>query len=130
MLFAAALAGGCYGSEVQYRGGVAVTASTPDLVYVQPGVGVIADYDEPIFYADNYYWWFYNGAWYRSNYYTGGWVYVSSPSVRIARIGNPYYYRHYRPHNYVVRHRPVPVHRIQRPVVRDHRATRERYYRR
>ncbi|HEY5950499.1 MAG TPA: hypothetical protein VIV40_33640, partial [Kofleriaceae bacterium] len=98
--------------------------------YVTDGVYVIADYDEPIFYADGFYWYNNNGYWYRSASYTGGWAYVSSPSYRVARIGNPYAYVHYRPRNYVVRNRPVPVHRIDRPWVRDHRAARRGgYYR-
>jgi hypothetical protein len=125
-LAAIALAGGCAG-ETSYRGTVAVSASTPDLVSVGPGVSVIADYDEPIFYSNGYYWWNVDGYWYRSTYYTGGWAYVSRPPVALVNIGSPYRYRHYRPHNYTVVRRPVPSHRIKRPVVRDHRADRRRY---
>jgi hypothetical protein len=121
VLLSLALAGGCAG-EVGYRGTVAVEASSPDLVYAAPGVSVIADYDEPIFYTGGYYWWNYDGAWYRSNRYTGGWVYASPP-VTVARIGDPYRYRRYRPSGYVSRHRPVPSHRIERPS-RDRRALR------
>jgi len=129
-LAALALAGGgCF--EGRSRGYATVYASTPDLVTVSPGVSVIADYDEPIFYANNYYWWNVDGYWYRSSYYTGGWSYVASPPYAVVRVGNPYSYRHYRPRGYTAYHRPVPVHRIQRPVVRDHRrAERGRYYRR
>jgi hypothetical protein len=113
-LIAAALACGCVGSgEVEYSGGV--YASTPDLVTVSPGVSVIADYDEPIFYADGFYWRFYDNVWYRSSYYTGGWAFVAAPPVIIGRIDRPYVYRHYRPAGYVARHRPVPVGRIQAP---------------
>jgi hypothetical protein len=105
-------------TAVAYRGTVAV--ETPDLVYVEPGVSVIADYDEPIFYADGFYWWYFGTTWYRSTYYTGGWIVASPPAV-ILRI-EPHKYRHYRPANYVSHHRPVPSHRVQRPVViRDHR---------
>lgn len=119
-----ALAAGCVGPEVQYRGTVGVTA-TPDLVYVGPGVQVIADFSEPIFYADGFYWWTVDGAWYRSSYYTGGWVHVSTPPHAILQIRQPHLYRGYRPAGYVVHRRPVPPHRVQRPVVRtrvrDHR---------
>jgi len=119
-LAALALAGsGCF--EGRAHGYATVTASTPDLVTVTPGVSVIADYDEPIFYADSYYWWNVDGYWYRSSYYTGGWAYVAAPPVAVVRVGNPYTYRHYRPRGYTAYHRPVPVQRIQRPVVRDHR---------
>jgi len=117
LLLCGAFAAGCGGT---YRGTVSVRTNTPDLAYVAPGVYVIANYDEPIFYADGFYWYSYDGAWYRSRYYTGGWTYASPPYA-VARISQPYAYRYYRPHNYVVRSRPVPAYRIQRPVVRDHR---------
>jgi hypothetical protein len=112
------LALGC--APVEYTGTVAVT--TPDLVYVSPGVQVIADYDEPIFYSDGFYWWLYGGVWYRSATYTGGWVHVTLPPTAIVRIRDTHRYRHYRPNGHVVRHRPVPSHRVKRPVVRDHRS--------
>src|SRR5262249_38835090 len=70
--------------------------ATPDLVTVSPGVQVIADYDEPIFYSDGFYWRFYSGVWYRSTYYTGGWAYARPPAA-IVRIDRPYAYAHYRP---------------------------------
>jgi hypothetical protein len=119
-LLAAVLGGGCAGT-VEYRSAV---IARPDLVAVAPGVYVIADYDEPIFWSDGFYWWFYDGYWYRSSVYTGGWVYVATPPLVIVRIHEPHRYRHYRPHGYVVRHRPVPVHRVKRPAVREHRTTR------
>lgn len=121
VLFSAILAGGCVEpAGVAYSGSV----STPDLVAVGPGVQVIADYDEPIFFSDGFYWWWYDGYWYRSTYYTGGWTYVASPPLFSARISQPHIYRHYRPQGFVHRSRPVPVHRVQRPVVRDHRRRR------
>jgi hypothetical protein len=105
---------------VTARGTVAV--ETPDLVYVGPGVQVIADYDEPIFYSNGFYWWYYGTTWYRSTYYTGGWIVASPPSVIVSI--NPQRYRHYRPAGHVSVRRPVPSHRVQRPVVRDHRSHR------
>jgi len=86
---AAALGTGCYATA---SGG----AYGPDLVTVSPGVQVIADYDEPIFYSDGFYWRNYGGGWYRSTYYTGGWVYAAPP-VAILSIDRPYAYRHYHP---------------------------------
>ena len=102
-VFAAALGAGGRGTTsgtVEYSGGVAV--DTPDLVYVSPGVSVIADYDEPIFYSDGYYWRQNSGVWYRSGYYTGGWVSASAPYA-VVSIGNPYGYVHYRPNGYAAR---------------------------
>jgi hypothetical protein len=128
LLMSGALAGGCV-DHVQYRGSVAVTAATPDLAYVSPGVYVIANYDEPIFYVDGCYWWQYGGVWYRSDYYRTGWV-IATPPLTLARIERPHVYRHYRPHGFVANRRPVPFHHVQRPVVRDHRARSSPYRRR
>ncbi len=75
---------------------------SPDLVYAEPGVQVVADYREPVFYADNYYWRYDNNRWYRSNYHNRGWVY-STPTVSVSRIRQPERYRHYRPEGYVSR---------------------------
>ena len=58
-------AAGC-AARVGYSATVSSDGYGPDLVYVAPGVQVIADFDEPIFYADGLYWRFYSGTWYRS----------------------------------------------------------------
>jgi hypothetical protein len=131
-LLAAVIAGGCAGSgTVAYS--TTGSVYTPDLVAVGGGVSVIADYDEPIFYANNYYWWPTSRGWYRSRTYTGGWVYDAAPPRVVARIDSPYRYRHYRPSNYTVRRRPVEINRVQRPTIyydRDHRTERDRHNRR
>jgi hypothetical protein len=93
--------------------GCATTASagysgSAELVYVSPGVQVIADWDEPIFYADGYYWRSSAGVWYRSSYYTGGWVYSRPPGV-ILSIHSPHAYRHYRPHGWAPRGHAAPI---------------------
>jgi hypothetical protein len=131
ILIAAALGACAGGGYYATSGSVSVTATAPDMAYVSPGVRVIADYDEPIFFSNGYYWYNADGYWYRSSTYTGGWAYVSSPPTAILRIERPYAYVHYRPHNYVVHRRPVPSYRIERPMVRDHRAARRGgvYYR-
>lgn len=117
-LVSVALLSGCLaGGQLQYR----ATVSTPDLVTVSPGIQVIADYDEPIFYTGGFYWRHYDNVWYRSNAYTGGWSYVDSPPVTIARIERPTIYAHYRPSGYVARNRPVPARQLRQPDVRDHR---------
>ena len=113
------LATGTGTADVQYSGGVAV--STPDLVEVSPGVQVVADYDDSVFYSDGYYWRWDGGGWYRSNNYAGGFVYWESPPQAVITINDPYRYRHYRPSNYQPRHQPY---RRPEPIVRDHRAER------
>jgi hypothetical protein len=94
-----------------------VATSDPTLVEVSPGVWVIEDYNEPVFYADGFYWWYRDDGWYRSNYHDSGWVYVrSAPSV-IVRIDRPRAYVHYRG-NDGARVRSGPRGRVD---VRDHR---------
>ncbi|HET7500339.1 MAG TPA: hypothetical protein VFK02_05025 [Kofleriaceae bacterium] len=111
----AAFAIGCAGS-VGYTASASSAGYGPDLVYVAPGVQVIADYDEPIFFADSFYWRLDGARWYRSSSYTGGWVYAAPPSV-VLRIDRPRNYVRYRPQGWVA-HRERP----QAPGVRDHRA--------
>jgi hypothetical protein len=126
VIVASLLFGGCMASGGAYVSGGA-TVYTPDLVDVEPGVQVIADYDEPIFYSENYYWRNNGGRWYRSTAYNGGWV-EASPPVAVGRINSPDRYRHwhpagYQPHNRgpeVRDHRDNPAPRPG-PEVRDHR---------
>ena len=106
LLFASLAGAGCAGTgTVGYS--AHATVSTPDLVYVSPGVQVIADYDEPVFYSNNYYWRYNSGVWYRSPYHTRGWVRVNDVPAPIRRIDRPTAYIHYRGNN--------------RTVIRDHR---------
>lgn len=94
---------------------------TPDLVDAEPGVQVIADYDEPVFYSEHSYWRQQNGHWERSNYHDHGWVTAEAPAA-VVRIHEPQRYRHYKPAGYQPRQRPVVRdHRNPPPAVRDHR---------
>ena len=120
---AAALAAGCFGT-VGYSAGVSSGGYGPDLVYAAPGVQVIANYDEPIFFSDSLYWRFDGVRWYRSSYYTGGWIYATPPTA-VLRIDRPRNFVHYRPQGWVAR-RAQP----QGPVARDHRAETPRVERR
>jgi hypothetical protein len=134
VFLASAIGVGCAGTgTVQY--GATASYDTPDLVDVSPGVQVVADYDEPIFFSDGFYWRYDNGGWYRSNNYANGFVYWDSPPSAVISIGQPERYRHYRPAGYVARrhaerrpepirdHRQVRNERVEQPtpVVRDHR---------
>jgi hypothetical protein len=71
----------------------------PNLEYVGPGVQVVADYDQPVFYSGGSYWLYSGDAWYRSPYYNGGWVYAAPPAA-ILSIRQPYAYVHYRSQGY------------------------------
>jgi hypothetical protein len=84
---------------------------------------VVEDYDEPVFYADGYFW-LYRDGWYRSSNYSGGWVRFQSVPQVVLRIERPRAYVHYRA-SAGARVRqgprgPVSV-RDQREDVRDHR---------
>lgn len=112
--------GACAGRAVYTSDGggyASATFDTPDLVYVEPGVQVVADYDEPIFYANNFYWRNDGGHWSRSSYYNRGFVVVGSAPNVVTRIQTRERYRHYRPAGYVSRRHDARG----RTVVRDHR---------
>jgi len=152
-LLTLSLAIGATGCVVRGTSGVHVRAGAyytpPRLVYVSPGVQVVYDYDQPVFYSDGYYWRHDGRVWYRSSYHSHGWLAADAYSVphAIVRIDRPHYYvhyrgevrSHYRPAPYrthaTVRVNPTPVRvhvnptpvRVHvrsappRPVVRDHR---------
>ena len=70
------LAGGCVASgQAGYT--ATGTVSVPEMVVISPGVQVIADYNEPIFYSDSYYWRQENGYWLRSRTHS---VFRTEPS--------------------------------------------------
>ncbi len=77
----------------------------PDLVYAAPGVQVVADYNEPVFFSDGLYWRYSGGYWYRSPYYNRGWV-SARPPVAVLSINHPQGYAHYRPAGWAPRGRP------------------------
>jgi hypothetical protein len=133
VLVAAALGTGCYATGgVAYTGTVTAVDVQPDLVYVSPGVQVIADYDDSVFYSDGFYWRYSGGYWHRSHVHTGGWVVYNSPPARIVSIREPHRYHRYRPAGYTprahhrsdVRDHRAPAHHTapHRTDVRDHRA--------
>jgi hypothetical protein len=74
----------------------------PDLVEVSPGVQVIADYNEPVFFSSGLYWRNDGGVWYSSSVHTGGWARGEAPE-HIRTISRPTEYAHYRPAGYVPR---------------------------
>ena len=136
----AVAAGGCLATaDVGYSGGyragyvapapvyttsatVSVDTYEPDLVDVGEGVQVIADYDEPVFYSDNYYWRFNSGSWYRSNVHSGGWTVYNDVPHSVRRIDRPHSYVRYRPQGYTPRARRDGY---RQPAVRDHRDHRQ-----
>ncbi|HJL17981.1 MAG TPA: hypothetical protein RMH99_20110, partial [Sandaracinaceae bacterium LLY-WYZ-13_1] len=84
--------GGC--GSVGYS--ASATVDPPQMVALDSGVWVVADYRDPVFYANDVYWRYQNGVWYRSSY-LGGWsrVRVSAVPPRVRRIDRPRRYRRY-----------------------------------
>jgi hypothetical protein len=116
LLLGVAMVSACAGT---YR--ATATVSTPDLVYAGPGVYAVANFSDPVFYADNYYWRYDDGYWYRSSYVTGGWQYVPRPPRVVARIDSPYT-RYYRDGGRVhVDRRWRPDDRTRPREIREHR---------
>ena len=100
LFVAAGGAAGCYAetSGPQYA---AEDDGNGDLVEVSPGVEVLADYDEPIFFADDLYWVNRGGIWFSSPWYGGGWGRAERVPEHISGIAHPEGYAHYRPAGYV-----------------------------
>jgi hypothetical protein len=103
---------GCVGhAGVAYE--PAPTVVEPDLVYLSPGVYVVQDYNEPVFYSNGYYWLYRGGLWYRSSLHYRGWHRVYTVPVGIRSVRHPRRY---------VRYRARPGVRTYRPGrIRDHR---------
>jgi hypothetical protein len=115
LALAFAAAGCTANARVGYR--ATVVAPAPELVYVSPGVQVVADVDEPVFYADGVYWRYDGGIWYRSRSYASGWVVTTSVPVSVRRIDAP--------SRYVRVHASARGNGVARgPVIRDHREAR------
>lgn len=97
---------GCFatvGPDGQVVGGgqasftLALPTVLPPLIVVQPGVSVVSNMNDEVFYSDGYYWARQDRYWYRSRHHQRGWVvvedrYVPAPIVRYP----PGQYRHYR----------------------------------
>ena len=70
----------------------------PPIVQVQPGVMVVQDHDEEVFFVDGRYWMRSNdGRWYRASDYRGGWILVEPRAVPISIVRlPPGQYKHYK----------------------------------
>jgi hypothetical protein len=96
----------------------------PPLVVVSPGVQVVRDYGDEVFFVDGWYWCRRDSYWFRTRDYRGGWVvaerhYVPATLVKIP----PGHYKRYKgrgaPPPGAVVHRPgPPPARVYVPVER------------
>jgi hypothetical protein len=71
--------------------------TAPVLVEVSPGVQVVPDYDQEVFFVDGWYWHRSGPHWYRTHDHRGGWVVAQRREVPrgLVRIP-PGRYKHYR----------------------------------
>ena len=100
--------------------------TAPALVEVSPGVQVVPEYEQEVFFVDGWYWHRAGRMWYRTQDHRGGWVAVQRREVPrgLVRIP-PGRYRHYRaegPRRIEPRREMPPGHRGQAQFQRrDHR---------
>lgn len=103
-LIVALALGGCFatvGEDGRRSGGAAYFSLTLPavlpLVVIEPGVSVVRDFDDEVFFVDGYYWARQDRTWYRTRDHRGGWGRVDDRQVPvfIAR-SPPGRYRHYR----------------------------------
>jgi hypothetical protein len=68
----------------------------PPLVVVSPGVQVVPDYDEEVYFVGGYYWMRNGNTWFRSRDHRGGWAVYAHPPRAIVRF-KPGQYRGWHP---------------------------------
>ncbi len=61
----------------------------PDLVYVQPGVYVVADVGPPVYFVNGVYWWYDGGVWVWSDNDRGDWHSGRHAPPRLRAIHDP-----------------------------------------
>jgi len=76
---------------------IGLPAVLPPLVVVEPGVQVVQDLDEEIFFVDGNYWARRDGWWYRAHDHRARWTHVEPRWVPAALVRTPPgHYRHWR----------------------------------
>jgi hypothetical protein len=79
--------GRAVGGEVSFSLGLPVIL--PPLVVIQPGVSVVSDLDQEVFFADGYYWARQDQSWYRSHDHRSNWARVEDRHVPPAIAHSP-----------------------------------------
>lgn len=70
----------------------------PAVVVVSPGVQIVPDYDEEVFFVDGFYWCRRDGHWFRTRDHHGGWAIVENHVVPASIVKvPPGHYRKYKP---------------------------------
>jgi hypothetical protein len=113
ILLAAVVAVGAFPAAAQVQINVqlpsVVFPAPPPMVVVQPGVQVVEDNDDEVFFVDDVYWVRRGPHWYRAKDHRGGWVVVDGPNVppSLVRLP-PGQYRRYKRGKTVVVDTPGP----------------------
>lgn len=64
-------------------------SAPPPLVVVQPGVQVVEDYDDEVYFSDGFYWVRRDERWFRTRDYRGNWMVVERRIVPAAVVALP-----------------------------------------
>jgi hypothetical protein len=73
-----------------------VFTEAPTLVTIEPGVFVVRDADQPVYWVDSSYWVYRDNVWYRSSTYDGGWTVVEVDVVPMTIVHRDHHaYVHY-----------------------------------
>ena len=72
-------------------------AAPPPLVVVSPGVQIVEDNDDEIFFSNGYYWVERDGGWYRTRDYRGHWIVVERTRVPVFIVSHERgHYKHWK----------------------------------
>lgn len=70
--------------------------AAPPLVVVSPGIQVVEDYGDEVYFVDSWYWVRHDGRWYRARDHRGGWVFVErGVPTRLVKL-QPGKYKHFK----------------------------------
>jgi hypothetical protein len=90
----------------------------PPLVVVEPGIQVVPDYPEEVFFVDSWYWVRRDGRWFRARDYRAGWSYYAAPPSALVRIP-PGRYKHWKAQKAVYKQEVKAAKRVEAPPARD-----------
>jgi hypothetical protein len=82
-------------AQVQVQLRLDLPVVLPGLVVIEPGIQVVPNVSEEVFFVDGYYWVRRDNHWYRSHDHRRGWVVVEHGRVppRLVRVPDGYYRR-------------------------------------
>ena len=101
-------------------------SAPPPLVVVSPGVQVVPNYEEEVFFVDGWYWSRHGEGWFRTRDHHGGWVGVERERVPEALVRIPR--GHYRRYREAPRERVIvapPGREVRREIREDRRERHE-----